>query len=120
MAATADRSSDAARDPIEVMAESFLERFRRGERPSIDDYAARHPELADEIRELLPALVQLEQDLSVAGDATGSVGGGAAAAATLRAPPGSSATTRSSARSAAAAWAWSMRPSSSRSAATSP
>ena len=59
-------SSTADRDPIEVMAESFLERFRRGERPSIEDYAARHPELADEIRELLPALVQLEQGMSVA------------------------------------------------------
>jgi len=26
---------DAERDPIKVMAESFLERIRRGERPSI-------------------------------------------------------------------------------------
>ena len=58
------------------MAESFLERFRRGERPSIDEYAAKYPELADEIRELLPALVQLERDFSVGG-ATGSFDGGA-------------------------------------------
>ena len=57
MTATAPGSS-AERDPIELMAESFLERFRRGERPSIHDYAAQHPELADEIRELLPALVE--------------------------------------------------------------
>ena len=35
--------NDADRDPIEVMAESFLERFRRGERPSIDEYAAKYP-----------------------------------------------------------------------------
>ena len=51
------------RDPFEVVAESFLARFRAGERPSIEELAARHPELADQIRELLPALVMVEQDL---------------------------------------------------------
>ena len=40
----------ADRDPFEVVAESFLARFRAGERPSIEEYAARHPELADQIR----------------------------------------------------------------------
>ena len=41
--------SDATidRDPIEVVADSFLARFRAGERPSIEEYAARHPELAE-------------------------------------------------------------------------
>jgi WD40 repeat protein len=53
------------RDPFEVVAESFLARYRAGERPGIEEYAARHPELADEIRELLPALVMVEQDLSI-------------------------------------------------------
>jgi WD40 repeat protein/serine/threonine protein kinase len=64
--------STADRDPIEVLADSFLARFRRGERPSVEDYAAQHPELADAIRELLPALVMLEQEKSVAGAANGS------------------------------------------------
>jgi serine/threonine protein kinase/WD40 repeat protein len=73
MSAT-DASPSADRDPIERMAESFLERYRRGERPSIEDYAAQHPELADEIRELLPALVQLEQGMSAA-EETGSFHG---------------------------------------------
>jgi len=73
--------STADRDPIEMLADCFLARFRRGERPSIEDYAAKHAELADEIRELLPALVMLEQDKSVAGSATGTNGGPAAAAA---------------------------------------
>ncbi len=79
-------SSDAERDPIDVMAESFLERFRRGERPSIEEYAAKHPDLADEIRDLLPALVQLERDLSVDGEATDSLQAGPRAA-TLRGAP---------------------------------
>ena len=61
-------SSD--RDPIEVLADSFLARFRRGERPSVEDYAAQHPDLADEIRELLPALVMLERDKPAVGPAT--------------------------------------------------
>ena len=49
--------SSADRDPLEKLAESFLARFRAGERPSIEEYAAKYPELADQIRELLPALV---------------------------------------------------------------
>ena len=58
-------SPAADRDPFEVVAESFLARYRAGERPSVHDYAARHPELADQIRRLLPALVMVEQDLSI-------------------------------------------------------
>src|SRR6516225_8984773 len=72
--------STADRDPIEMLADSFLARFRRGERPSIEDYAAQHPDLAEEIRELLPALVMLEQEKPVAGAAAGTRGGPAAVA----------------------------------------
>ena len=43
------------------LAEEFLERYRRGERPSLQEYVDRHPELADEIREHFPALVEIEQ-----------------------------------------------------------
>jgi eukaryotic-like serine/threonine-protein kinase len=53
------------RDPFEVVAESFLARFRAGERPSVEEYAARYPELAAQIRDLLPALVMVEQDLTI-------------------------------------------------------
>ena len=60
--------SSLDRDPFEGVAESFLARFRAGERPSIAEYAARHPELADRIRRLLPALVIVEQDFSVDDD----------------------------------------------------
>jgi eukaryotic-like serine/threonine-protein kinase len=57
-------SSDVERDPIDRLAESFLARFRAGERPSVEEYAAKYPELAHEIRSLLPALVQLEENLA--------------------------------------------------------
>src|SRR5262245_60451470 len=49
------------RDPVEELAEAFLERYRRGECPAISEYASAHPELAAEIRDLFPALVLLEQ-----------------------------------------------------------
>jgi WD40 repeat protein/serine/threonine protein kinase len=78
-------SSD--REPIEEQAESFLARFRAGERPSLTEYTAAHPELADRIRELFPALVEMEQAGSAVGPATGPViagaGGGGAVLATL-------------------------------------
>lgn len=48
------------RNPVERLAEEFIERRRRGEEPSVEEYAARHPEWADEIRELFPALVLME------------------------------------------------------------
>ena len=52
------------RNPIDRLAESFLARFRAGQRPSVDEYLAKYPELADVIRDLLPALVQLEKNLA--------------------------------------------------------
>ncbi len=48
-------------DPLGPVVESFLERFRRGERPALTALVERHPELAEQIRELIPALVELEQ-----------------------------------------------------------
>ena len=54
-------SSDSSRDVLlERLAEEFVERHRRGEHPSLSEYTSRHPDLADEIRDLFPALVQIE------------------------------------------------------------
>src|SRR5262249_52499721 len=50
------------------LAEEFAERYRRGERPSLQEYIDRLPEMADEIREMFPALVEVEE---VEGDARG-------------------------------------------------
>ncbi len=63
------------RQPIEALAEDFLERKRRGERPTLEEYAARHPELADEIRELFPALEMMEHVGDDPGGVTGSIAG---------------------------------------------
>ena len=48
-------------DLLDRLAEEFAERFRRGERPALKEYTDRYPELADEIRELFPAMVKVEQ-----------------------------------------------------------
>src|SRR5262245_24732471 len=65
----ADPSS--ARDPVEELAEEFLERHRRGERPALSEYADRCPEHAHMIRNLFPTLVKLEQLKPAAGDVSG-------------------------------------------------
>jgi WD40 repeat protein/serine/threonine protein kinase len=54
-------TSSADYGQFEVLAEEFAARFRRGERPSLQEYIDRCPELADEIRELFPALVEVER-----------------------------------------------------------
>ncbi len=54
-------STGSGRDVVEQLAESFQARLRRGERPSLEEYVARCPERADDIRELFPALVEMEQ-----------------------------------------------------------
>ncbi len=48
------------RDPVDILAEEFADRLRRGEHPSVSDYAAAHPEHAEQLRELLPAVAQME------------------------------------------------------------
>jgi WD40 repeat protein/tetratricopeptide (TPR) repeat protein len=71
-------SSGSGRDPLGLILDSFLARFRKGERPSLTEYIERYPALADQIRELLPALVEIEQ-LGSPGGAVAEAGGRAAA-----------------------------------------
>jgi eukaryotic-like serine/threonine-protein kinase len=48
-------------DVVFGLAEEFLERYRRGERPSLKEYVDRHPQLADQIREVFPAMAMIEK-----------------------------------------------------------
>ena len=45
-----------AHDPVEALAEEFLDRKRRGEQPTLREYIERYPDLAEDIRDLFPAL----------------------------------------------------------------
>src|SRR5438876_5824526 len=62
-------------DPVEEVANSFLARYRRGERPSLEEYAALHPELEEDLRELLPALIAMEKVGSLSGTPEQAVSG---------------------------------------------
>ncbi len=42
------------------LAEEFIERHRKGERPSLREYLDKHPALAEEIREIFPAMAMME------------------------------------------------------------
>jgi hypothetical protein len=53
--------TDPLDDPaFAALLEEFLACARRGAGPSVEDYAARHPELAGPIRELFPTLLVLQ------------------------------------------------------------
>jgi serine/threonine protein kinase len=54
-------SADVDRHPLDVVAEEFARSCRAGEHPSVSDYAQRHPELADELRDLLPSIAMMEK-----------------------------------------------------------
>ena len=43
------------------LADEFAARYRAGERPPLQEYLDRYPTLADDIRELFPAMVEMEQ-----------------------------------------------------------
>jgi serine/threonine protein kinase len=64
----------AQSEVVMALAEEFLERYRRGERPSLKEYIDRHPELAAEIKEVFPAMALMENialaDESLAGPPT--------------------------------------------------
>ena len=55
------REDREARNPVEELAESFIERYRGGEEPEISEYTEKYPELAAEIRDLFPALLMVER-----------------------------------------------------------
>jgi hypothetical protein len=58
-------------DPIDDLADDFLERYRKGERPSLNEYTGKYPELAERIRAVFPALVVMEEIGCGAGQSTG-------------------------------------------------
>src|SRR5262249_13345352 len=68
-------TSSDARNPVELLAEDFLDRKRRGDRPTLQDYLERYPDLAEEIRALCRALLMME-DL---GESSGGTSGSRAA-----------------------------------------
>jgi WD40 repeat protein/serine/threonine protein kinase len=58
-----DQTSNGSADYVLLtrLADEFAARYRAGERPSLQEYIDRHPALAEDIRELFPAMVEIEQ-----------------------------------------------------------
>ena len=52
---------DEERNPVDLLADEFAHRIRIGETPSIDDYAKRYPDVANEIRAVFPAIAKIEK-----------------------------------------------------------
>jgi tetratricopeptide (TPR) repeat protein len=48
-------------NPVDDLAEEFARRWRNGEQPSIEEYAARFPQWAAEIRDVFPAVLMMEE-----------------------------------------------------------
>ncbi|MEM9413547.1 MAG: serine/threonine-protein kinase, partial [Planctomycetota bacterium] len=46
---------------LEQVTEEFTNRTRKGEVPSIEEYATRYPEIADRIEEILPSIAMMER-----------------------------------------------------------
>src|SRR5215831_13616427 len=101
-------------DLLDRLVEEFAARLRRGERPALKEYADRYPDLADEIRELFPAMVEVEQAKEICHDWDEDEAERADAAAPPPAQVGDYRIVREIGRGA---WGWSTRPSRSRSAA---
>jgi hypothetical protein len=54
-------NSPSAADPFGPIADEFVEAFRQGQRPSVEEFARRYPQHAGDIRDMLPALLLMEQ-----------------------------------------------------------
>src|SRR5437763_2541416 len=54
-------NNPSSADPLGQIADEFVEAFRQGKRPSVEEFARRYPGHAAEIRDMLPALVLMEK-----------------------------------------------------------
>src|SRR5438034_5872519 len=54
-------NDDLAADPVGPLADEFMDRCRRGERPNVTEYVARYPELADRIRQVFSMVMLMER-----------------------------------------------------------
>ena len=63
----------SSEEPLGVLADDFVKRHRQGQKPSVESYAAAHPDLAEAILRAFPALMLMEELKPGFGDVTGDV-----------------------------------------------
>jgi WD40 repeat protein/serine/threonine protein kinase len=73
-------SSGGERGPVDLLADEFLARCKRGEKPTIREYCDRHPDLAGEIRDVFEAVLMVEDLKPRSDESNGSLGAAASAA----------------------------------------
>src|SRR3989442_11529765 len=54
-------SEESRMDPVGQLAEEFVARYRRGERPALSEYTEQYPELAERIHQVFPMMVMMEE-----------------------------------------------------------
>ncbi|SMP71341.1 Serine/threonine protein kinase [Neorhodopirellula lusitana] len=75
------QASDSTEDvlaAVDTLACDFLARYRDGDRPTVEEYAKRHPEYSDSIRQMFPLVASIERikiDEQVAEDGTATLAG---------------------------------------------
>src|SRR5262249_14640078 len=62
-------------DLLGQLAEEWCRRVRDGERPDLAEYTDKYPDLADEIRDLFPAMAMVEELKPSTGDVSSASGG---------------------------------------------
>src|SRR6478609_5965336 len=65
---------------VEQLADSFVDRLRKGEQPTVKEYVDRHPELAAKLEAVLPAVALLERHAAAANAQSSQANNGCAAA----------------------------------------
>src|SRR5260370_11600146 len=68
--ASEDRADQAEEERVAEVVDHFMDEVRQGARPDAENYARRHPDMAELLRQLLPAL-QVMQPPSADGDPPG-------------------------------------------------
>ena len=63
MSETAERQNQSVEDLVGRVADEFVDRLDRGERPDIEEYVRRHPEFAVVLRDVLSALQLMRQSV---------------------------------------------------------
>ncbi|HEV3235901.1 MAG TPA: protein kinase [Gemmataceae bacterium] len=76
MASSSSSDSRRTSEVAQIVAE-WRQRLQRAEPIDLDDYTAKHPEIAEELRDLYPAIAMIEDLKGEGDDLTGSVGTGA-------------------------------------------
>ncbi len=59
---------------VERVAEEILDRKRRGERPTVEEYCTKYPDQAEELRAFLPTLLAVESLKPDSHDVSGTYG----------------------------------------------